>query len=52
MGCRLIPGYIPIVCKGKNHGGCLKLDLLVENLIIVESMVPMVTETFAKFPKS
>jgi GxxExxY protein len=83
--------YIPIIYKGKDLGGCLKLDLLVENLIIVElkavdimiplfkaqllsylkltekpkgllinfhceniveSMVPMVTETFAKLPKS
>lgn len=83
--------YIPIVYKGKDLGGCLKLDLLVENLVIVElkavdvtiplykaqllfylkltgkpkgllinfhcenivdSMVPMVTEIFAKLPKS
>jgi GxxExxY protein len=28
--------YIPIIYKGKNLGGTLKLDLLVENLIIVE----------------
>jgi GxxExxY protein len=28
--------YIPVIYKGKDLGGTLKLDLLVENLIIVE----------------
>jgi GxxExxY protein len=83
--------YIPVIYKEKDLGGILKLDLLVENLVIVElkavdimitlykaqllsylkltgkpkgllinfhceniveSMVPMVTETFSKLPKS
>jgi len=83
--------YIPVIYKGKDLGGTLKLDLLVENLIIVElkavdimiplykaqllsylkltgkpkgllinfhceniveSMVPLVTEAFAKLPKT
>jgi GxxExxY protein len=28
--------YVPILYKGKDLGGLLKLDLLVENLIVVE----------------
>jgi GxxExxY protein len=83
--------YVPILYKGRDLGGSLRLDLLVENLVvvelkavenmiplykaqllsylkltgfpkgllinfhcenIVESMVPMVTEEFAKLPKS
>jgi len=83
--------YIPIIYKGKNLGGTLKLELLVENVIIVElkavdimiplykaqllsylkltgnpkgllinfhceniveSMVPLVTDMFAKLPNS
>lgn len=83
--------YVPVLYKGKDLGGNLKIDLLVEGLIIVElkavdimipvfkaqllsylkltgipkgllinfhcenvvdAMVSMVTEVFAKFPKS
>lgn len=38
--------YVPIYYKGKNLGGCLKLDLLVNDLIIVEEkaveqMIPL-----------
>ncbi|MCX6304421.1 MAG: GxxExxY protein [Bacteroidetes bacterium] len=28
--------YVPLIYKGKDLGGTLKLDLLVENLVIVE----------------
>jgi len=38
--------YVPLIYKGKDLGGQLKLDLLVENLIIVENkaveiMIPL-----------
>jgi GxxExxY protein len=38
--------YLPVIYKGKDLGGKLKLDLLVENLIIVElkaveAMIPL-----------
>ena len=38
--------YVPINYKGKNLGGCLKLDLLVNDIIIVEEkaveqMIPL-----------
>jgi len=38
--------YIPVHYKGKNLGGTLKIDLLVENLIVVENkaveqMIPL-----------
>ena len=83
--------YVPVIYKGKDLGGILKLDLLIENLVIVElkavdvmiplykaqllsylkltgkpkgllinfhcenivgQMIPMVTDDFAKLPKS
>lgn len=49
--------YVPIKYKGKDLGGTLKLDLLINNLIIVELkavdiMIPLVTQEFSKLPES
>ncbi len=38
--------YVPIHYKGKDLGGCLKLDLLINDLVIVEEkaveqMIPL-----------
>ena len=48
--------YVPVLYKGKNLGGQLKLDLLVENLIIVElkaveTMIPLYSAQLLSYMK-
>jgi len=48
--------YVPVFYKGKNLGGQLKLDLLIEDLIIVElkaidEMIPLFTAQLLSYLK-